>query len=163
MPNKTAKPQKTNLMKFFKLLITGVLFLSLAGVTSCKKDNVDVRDQYVGTWQYKQTGSLTLFQNGQSIGTVPIDEKGTSYISKSGKSDLLIDQQVFSLNGTKLTSDPESITQTGSGVNMVGTAVYSGQLGSSILTINSSITGTWSNNNGGAGNFSGTIVQTMTK
>lgn len=138
-------------------------FVLLIIISSCKKEDTDVRDQYLGTWQYKQTGSLTLFQNGQSIGTIPIDENGTMDISKSGENDLLIGERIFTLNGNKLTSDPESITKTNNGVNIVGTAVYSGQLGSNIITINSTVTGSWSNSNGATGNLSGTEVYTLTR
>jgi hypothetical protein len=140
----------------------GLLFVSLAGLSSCKKDNADPRDQYVGTWQNKETGSVTVYYAGESV-TVPIDETGTANISKSGENDLMLDGKLFTLNGNNLTSNPESVTQTANGVNMVGTATYSGQLGSNIITINSSITGTWLDSNGKTGNLSGTVVNTLTK
>ncbi len=150
-------------MKICKFLMVGLLFINLFSLSSCTKDDVDVRDQYVGDWQYKETGSLTLFYAGQSMGTVPIDETGKSVVSKSGENDLVIDNLVFTVNGDKLSANPESITQTDDGVNMVGTATYSGQLGSNIITINSSITGTWSYSSGQTGNFSGTVVIILTK
>ncbi len=150
-------------MKYFRFLMVGLLFVFLTGLTSCKKNDVDPRDQYVGTWQYKEIGSLTLYYAGESIGTVPIDEKGMSNIIESGESNLIIDSKSFTVNGNKLSSEPESVTETDNGVNIVGTAIYSGQLGESIITINSSITGTWSNSNGATGNFSGTSIKTLTK
>jgi hypothetical protein len=150
-------------MKYIKLLFVGLLFVGSTAITSCEKDDVDIRDQYVGIWQYEQIGSLTVFQNGQSIGTVPIDESGTANISKSGENELLIDGQLYTVNGNKLSSDPESVTLTDSGVNLVGTAVYSGQLGSNIITINSTITGSWSASSGDTGNFSGVVVVTYTR
>ena len=154
---------KINNMKFLKFLMLGLLFVSLSGLTGCKKNDIDPRDQYVGTWQYKEIGSLTLYYAGESIGTVPIDETGTANVSKSGENGLMIDGKLFTVNDNKLSSDPESVTETDNGVNIVGTATYSGQLGSNIITINSSITGTWSNSNGATGNFSGTTVRTLTK
>ncbi|RLD40200.1 MAG: hypothetical protein DRI86_15680 [Bacteroidetes bacterium] len=75
----------------------------------------------------------------------------------------MIDGKLFVVNDNKLSSDPEIITETDNGVNMVGMVTYSGQLGSSMITINSSITGTWSNSNGATGNYSGTSVRTLTK
>ena len=150
-------------MKHLKFFVFGLLFAGLIGFTGCKKENVDVRDQYVGTWQYKSVGSLTLYYNGESAGTVPIDETGTADISKSGDNDLIIDGQRFTVTGNNLTSNPESITETDNGVNIVGTATYSGQLGNNLITVNSSITGTWSNSDGYTGNFSGTVVNTFTK
>ena len=154
--------------KYFLIAIIGLLFVGTT-MTSCKKEEeepaptVDVRDQYVGTWNYKEIGSITLYQAGSSIGTVPIDESGTADISKSGENGLMIDGKLFFVNGNNLSSDPESITETDNGVVIVGTATYSGKLSSNIITINSSITGTWSNSNGANGNLSGTSVNTLTK
>ena len=145
------------------LLFIAVVTLGLA--TSCSKDddNIDPRDKYVGTWQSSTIGSLTLYQHGQSIGTVPIDETGTSNISKSGENSLNIGGIIFTVNGNSLTANPESITQTQDGVNIVGTVIYSGQLSPEIITINSDITGSWSNNQGASGNLSGTIIILLTK
>lgn len=153
--------------KYFLISIIGLLFVGTT-MTSCKKEEepapvVDVRDQYVGTWNYKEIGSLTIYQNGSSVGTVPIDESGSVEVTKSGEKGLMIDGKLFVVNDNKLSSDPESITETDNGVNLVGTATYTGQLGSSMITINSSITGTWSNSNGASGNYSGTSVRTLTK
>lgn len=145
-----------------------LLFIAVATfglTTSCSSDddNTDPRDRYLGTWQAKTTGSLTLYHLGESIGTAPMDGTGTSVISKSGENSLNIDGKIFTLNGNSLTSNPESITQTQDGVNMVGTIVSSGQLSSEIITINSDITGSWSNSYGGNGNFSGVLVTILTK
>lgn|SRR5690554_2640723 len=143
-----------------------IAVVTLGFTTSCSSDddnNTDPRDKYVGTWQSKNIGSLTIYHNGESIGTAPIDETGTMVISKAGENNLNIEGKIFTLNGNSLTTSPESFTQTQDGVNMVGTAVYSGQTGSEIITINSDITGTWSHTNGNTGNFSGTAVWTLTK
>ncbi len=154
--------------KYFLIAIIGLLFVGTT-MTSCKKEEeepepvVDVRDQYVGTWQSKEIGSLTIYQNGSSVGTVPIDTSGSVEITKSGEKSLIIDGKLFVVNDNKLSSDPESVTETDNGVNMVGTATFSGQLGSNVITINSSITGSWSNSNGASGNYSGTTVRTLTK
>ncbi len=151
--------------KYFLVSIVGVLLIGTT-LMSCKKEDdpiIDVRDQYLGTWDSKEVGSLTLYYNGSSIGTVPIDESRSVEITKSGEKGLIIDGKLFIVNDDRLSSDPESITVTENGVNIVGTATYSGQLGSNIITINSSITGTWSNSLGATGNLSGTSVRTLTK
>lgn len=145
-----------------------LLFIAVATfglTTSCSSDddNTDPRDRYLGTWQAKTTGNLTLYYLGESVGTVPLDDIGTMDVSKSGESNLKIGDKIFTLNGNSLTSNPESITQTQDGVNMVGTIVSSGQLSSEIITINSDITGSWSNSYGGNGNFSGVLVTILTK
>lgn len=146
-----------------------LLFIAVATLgfaTSCSSDDdnsTDPRDKYVGTWQSKNIGSLTIYHNGESIGTVPIDETGTMVISKSGENNLNIEGKIFTLNGNSLTSNPESFSQTQDGANMVGTVIYSGQASSEIITINNDYTGTWSHNSGNTGNFSGTAVWTLTK
>ncbi len=155
--------------KYFLFLVLGLMSFGMT-MTSCTKEKkkedpvaVDSRDAYVGTWNYKEIGSVTLYYSGSSIGTVPIDTSGTNKVSKSGNSGLIIDGKLFTVNDNKLSSDPESITETKNGFNIVGTATYTGQLGSNMITINSSVTGTWSNSNGATGNFSGTSVRTLTK
>jgi len=150
-------------MKFLKYLMIGVIFVNLISLNGCMKEDIDPRDQYVGTWQYKEIGNITFYYAGESIGTSPIDDKGTASISKSGENGLMIDGKLFTVNGNRLSSDTENITETDNGNNIVGTVTYSGQLGSSIITMNSSITGTWSNYSGVTGNFSGTSVRTLTK
>lgn len=153
-------------MKRLKFLTLVIIGLSIISLTSCNKDDdtmEDIRNQYVGTWNYIQSGSLTLYQNGQSIGTVPINENGSMSITKSGENDLIINGQRFTVSGTHLSSDPESITETTNGVNIVATSNSNGTLGSNIITINSSITGTWNNSNGDSGNLSGSMTTTLTK
>lgn len=145
------------------LLFIAVVTFGLTTSCSSDDDNTDPRDKYIGTWQSKTTGSLTLYHMGESVETVPIDETGTSVISKSGENSLNIDGKIFTLNGNSLTTNPESIANTQDGVNMVGTTIYSGQVGSEIITINSDITGSWSNSHGATGNFSGIVVTILTK
>ncbi len=137
--------------------------MTFIACSSDDESNADPRDKYVGTWQSKTLGSLTVYHNGEPTGTIPIDETGTTVISKSGENNLSIGGKIYTLNGNSLTTNPESFTLTQDGVNMVGTEIYSGQASSEIITINSDITGTWSHNNGNTGNFSGTVVITLTK
>jgi len=75
----------------------------------------------------------------------------------------MIDGKLYVVNDNKLSSDPESFTETDNGFNMVRTATSSWQLGSGVITINISLTGTWSASDGSTGNLSGTAVQTLTK
>ena len=144
-------------------LFIAVATLGLATSCSSDDDNTDPRDKYVGTWQSKTLGSLTVYHNGEPTGTIPIDETGTTVISKSGENNLNIGGKIYTLNGNSLTSNPENTTITQDGVNLVGTETYSGQASSEIITINSDYVGTWSHSNGNTGNFSGTVVMTLTK
>lgn len=154
-------------MKKYFLIITLALFTLGMSMTSCSKDDddpvVDPRDQYVGTWNSKEIGSITIYSEGSSIGTSPIDKSSTISISKTGEKSLIIDEKYFIVNDNNLSSDTESFTQTEDGVNIVGTATYTGLLGSNTISINTSITGTWSSEDGSTGNISGTSVITLTK
>ena len=152
-------------MKQIKFLTLLLVSLSLISLSSCSTDDgsQDIRDQYVGTWSSVSSGSLTLFQNGQSIGTVPINETNTVSISKSGSNALIIDGKNYIVNGTNLSSNPTPVTQTSSGINIVGTEVSYGTLGSSIISLNNAITGTWNATSGASGNLSGSVITTLTR
>ena len=152
-------------MKQIKFLTLLLVSLSLISLSSCSTDDgsQDIRDQYVGTWSSVSSGSLTLFQNGQSIGTVPINETNTVSISKSGSNALIIDGKNYIVNGTNLSSNPTPVTQTSSGINIVGTEVSYGTLGSSIISLNNAITGTWNETSGASGNLSGSVITTLTR
>lgn len=151
-------------IKFLTLFLVGVSFFSLQ---SCSKDDdaqvvQDARDQYVGTWNSISTGNITFFQNGQSVGTAPLNDSGPVTISKSGSNSLLIDGKIYIVNGNNLTSNPTPITDNTSGVVIIATENSNGTLGSNII-LNSTITGTWNNTNGASGNLSGNGVQTLTR
>ena len=145
-------------LKLFALLTVFVGLLA----TGCSKEETDPRDQYVGTWQSTQTGSLIMYYDGQPIVTMPINETSSIVISKSGQNNLNIGGQIFTLNGNQLTASPESMNITEDGMNLVGTAIYSGQASPNLIVINSTITGSWSGA-GAAGNMSGSTTWTLTK
>lgn len=151
-------------LKFLTLLLVGVSFFSLQ---SCSKDDdpqvaQDPRDQYVGTWNSVSTGSLTLFQNGQSVGTQPLNDSGPVTISKSGSNSLIIDGKTYTVSGSNLTSPPTPVTENANGVVIIATDNTNGTLGTNII-LNSTITGTWNNSNGASGNLSGNAVTTLTR
>ncbi|KAB1157941.1 hypothetical protein [Flavobacterium luteum] len=150
-------------IKFLTLLLLALSFISLS---SCSKDDVveqDVRDQYVGTWSSTSIGSLTLFQNGQSVITKPVNESGSISITKSGTNALIIDGTSYIVNGTNLSSNPTPVNVNSDGVNIVGTALSNGTLSSNIISLNDAITGTWNETNGASGNLSGNIITTLTR
>lgn len=142
-------------MKNYPLLL--IVFLST--LFSCKK--ADFRDDYVGTWQYKSLGSITLYQNGTSIGTVPVSEDGFMEIEKEGEKDFLIGGKVFVTNGNKITATPKTTNETQNGVNMVGTELFDGQFSPNLIVIEMNATGSWSNSNGASGNYAGATTLTL--
>lgn len=150
-------------IKFLTLMLVGLSFITLL---SCSKEEVgiqDTRDQYVGNWSSTSSGSLTLYQNGQSVGTVPINKTAAVTITKSGSNALLIDGTSYIVNGNNLSSNPAPENQNSNGVNIVGTSVSNGTLGSNIIILNDAITGTWNATTGASGNLSGTVITTLTK
>ena len=150
-------------IKFLTLLLVSLSFISLSSCSNDDNEAQDARDQYVGTWNSISSGSVTLFQNGQSIETAPLNETNTVSISKSGSNALLINGTTYIVNGTNLSSDPQPLTETSNGFNIVGTTVSNGTLGSNIITLNGAVTGTWNNSNGASGNLSGSVITTLTR
>lgn len=150
-------------MKILRLLLISILLVNLVSLTSCQKDDdpIDPRDQYVGKWESKETGSLTFYLDGQVYHTYPIDDEGFMKVTKSGEDYLIIGGLKFLVNGKHLSATEQS-SETSGGVNAVGTWVYDGTLGSDIITINSSVTGNWNNSHGATGTFSGATVYTLT-
>lgn len=149
-------------IKFLTLMLVG---LTLFTLTSCSKDEEekDLRDNYVGTWNATTTGSLTFYQNGQSVGTAPLNQSNSVVISKSGSNILIIDGKSYTVNGNSLTSSPNPINDNSNGISIVGTENSNGTLGSNIINLNETVTGTWNNTNGASGNLSGNAVTTLTR
>src|SRR5690606_15376699 len=137
-----------------------VLCIALISFFSCKKERVYPAGHFVGNWKYEQTGSITLYHAGQIISTSPIEKTGSLSITKSGKNAIIIDGKLFTLNGNEITATPQNEYATENGFNMVGTSTYWGTVSHSIISINSSITGTWSSSSGDQGTFSGKQVMT---
>jgi hypothetical protein len=109
------------------------------------------------------TGALTLFSNGQTIGTIPVNDNSTITISKSGTDKLIIDGVTYFVNGTNLSSNPSPLTESSNGVNVVATVISNGTLGSNIINLNENITGTWNATNGTSGNLSGNAIGVLTR
>lgn len=144
--------------KIFLLSIMAILLL----FCSCEKPEKDPRDAYVGTWECKDIGSLSLYFNGEVIGTVPINETGNTVISKSGESGLKIDGKDFFLTGNRLITDPLSENGEADGMQMFLAIVYSGQVSNNLIVIPYTISGNWSKQ-GDAGNLAGSGTITLTR
>ena len=155
--------KKSVLIKHFKSFTLISIIFTLINLSSCKKEEVDDRDQYVGTWNYQETGALTLYSNGQSIGTLPIDDNGSLEITKTGSSDLMIDGTLCTLSGSNIIVPAGTATSSEDGLTIIVTNTGSGVLGSSIITLNLSYTGTWNSDNGTSGNLSGSTTMSLTK
>ena len=150
--------QLKKLLYFISLIIViGIGFIS------CEKEKDDPRDQYLGTWNYSVYGAATRYLLGYVYDTDVIAQgNGTYIVSKSGKNDLIIDGDVYFLNGNKLTA-PNRKENFHTGEFLVtGTSTWSGQVNNNMITINSAITGTWSNSIL-SGDFSGHVVITLTR
>lgn len=149
-------------INFLILMLVGLTFFSL---TSCSNDDgaSDIRDQYVGTWNATTTGNLTFYQNGQSVGTSPLNQSRAVTVTKSGSNALIIDGTSYIVNGNNLSTASTPVTETSNGVTIIATENNNGSLGSNIINLNTTITGTWNNTNGASGNLSGNAVTTLTR
>ncbi|CAG5009429.1 hypothetical protein DYBT9275_04496 [Dyadobacter sp. CECT 9275] len=145
-------------MKNLLLSLITILFIA-----SCSKKDVDVRDQYVGTWKYKSTGGVNTYNNGQIAESLPWNDNGTLTISKSGENGLLIDEKEFILEGDQLTADSDEMRfNTPLGASVLALAETTGEVSSGKITYTSSIEGTWTFGSS-RGPVAGEIVTTMTK
>jgi hypothetical protein len=152
-------------MKKIKFLILMLVGLTIFSLTSCSNDDeaTDPRDQYVGTWNAITSGSVTYYQNGQIVGTDPLNQSRTISITKSGSNALIIDGTTYTVNGNSLSSSPTPLTQNSNGVTIIATVNSSGTLGSNVINFSDTITGTWNATNGASGNLSGNAVTTLTR
>ena len=143
-----------------------ILLLSIFTITfsSCTKEEIDHRDKYLGTWNTEQTGSATLYQNGQSIGTIPYNESSTNEVTKSGISDIVIGGENFTVDESgKILNKFKDFSETKDGINLVATEIYTGTATENLIVLNVSVTGSWSSSNGAAGNMSGNNTITLTR
>jgi hypothetical protein len=154
-------------MKKLFLLSALLPLLLLAG---CSKDETatDPRDQYVGNYSYTEIGSLSINQGGSVLGTVPMNGGGNATITKSGEKELSINGMVMTLSGNKLLPVTGSFNENSSehNISMNGTQTSQGTVAVGIITINHTISGVWTGQQGStsmSGTVSGTVVTTFTK
>lgn len=145
---------------FYFSSIIAILFIS-----SCsKKDDVDIRDQYIGTYSLQASISQDYFVNGQKVGTYTDEvSSGTVTVSKSGDNALLIEDEIYIVKGNQLTAEPESSDETyEDGLREILTIESSGQLGTGKITGKDTMSGTWSQD-GQTGTTTGEMNWTLTK
>ena len=143
--------------KFF--LFLSVILLSL---TACTSD-VDVRDDLVGSWSYVTTGSMSMTMGGVEAGDIPLDATGTATITKVGEDQIMIDELTATVDGDKLTFEPETQNETEDGMTMAVTVTRTGTISGKTITINETYTGTWSAAGLMSGAVSGTAKHVFTK
>ncbi|WP_149243258.1 hypothetical protein [Dyadobacter sp. 32] len=144
-----------------KTLLSLIIIVLIA---SCSKKEVDIRDQYVGTWKFKTTGAIITYNNGQIAESLLVSDEGTLTISKSGENGLLIDGKEFTLEGDQLTSDPEEIAfSTPQQAYVVAKAkTTSGSVSPNKILHKSSVEGTWTYGSL-RGPVQGEVLVTMSK
>lgn len=143
--------------KFF--LFLSVILLSL---TACTSD-VDVRDDLVGSWSYVTTGSMSMTMGDVEAGDIPLDATGTATITKVGEDQIMIDELTATVDGDKLTFEPETQNETEDGMTMAVTVTRTGTISGKTITINETYTGTWSAAGLMSGAVSGTAKHVFTK
>ena len=140
------------------------LFLSviLLSLTACTSD-VDVRDDLVGSWSYVTTGSMSMTMDGIEAEELPLDATGTATITKVGEDQIMIDELTATVDGDKLTFEPETQNETEDGMTMAVTVTRTGTISGKTITINETYTGTWSAAGLMSGAVSGTAKHVFTK
>jgi hypothetical protein len=143
--------------------VTYLLFLLLLIFISCSKNEVDTRDDYVGTWNESSVGSMSLLLNGSIVSTTPLSDSQTGIeITKSGTNQLVIDGLAVTVSGSKLSIKSNTQTETQDGITMTVTSKYSGTVSKNVIVVNENYTGSWSMT-GMSGTISGSSVYTFTR
>jgi hypothetical protein len=150
--------------KKFLIVIIGMLSLgmSMNSCTSDDEDETDTRDQYVGTWNLVAEGNINRIEDESILDTDSANETKSVNISKSGENDLLIDGNVYFVNGFILTSTPRIESGSDGGYTYSITYSTTGVLSSDSITLITDVTGTWTDE-GRNGTFSGLVTGTLTK
>jgi len=124
----------------------------------------DIRDKYVGRWNYTINGSITLFGIPQVPYEVFQNRDSVAIIRKSGINGLEISlsgsPKLFKLNGNKLSADPDfdEDGDDGDGIETQYKNYYSGHASESLIEITRSIEGIWRNRWGENGTAQGSAV-----
>ena len=143
--------------------VTYLLFLLPLIFISCSKNEVDMRDDYVGTWNESSVGSMSLLLNGSIVSTTPLSDSQTGIeITKSGTNQLVIDGLPVTVSGSKLIIESNTQTETQDGITMTVTSKYSGTVSKNVIVVNENYTGSWSMTDM-SGTISGSSVYTFTR
>jgi hypothetical protein len=143
--------------------VTYLLFLLPLIFISCSKNEVDMRDDYVGTWNESSVGSMSLLLNGSIVSTTPLSDSQTGIeITKSGTNQLVIDGLAVTVSGSKLSIESNTQTETQDGITMTVTSKYNGTVSKNMIVVNENYTGSWSMT-GMSGTISGSSVYTFTR
>jgi len=143
--------------------VTYLLFLLPLIFISCSKNEVDTRDDYVGTWNESSVGSMSLLLNGSIVSTTPLSDSQTGIeITKSGTNQLVIDGLPVTVSGSKLIIESNTQTETQDGITMTVTSKYSGTVSKNVIVVNENYTGSWSMTDM-SGTISGSSVYTFTR
>ncbi len=149
--------------KIFIILTLTALFISCdKGNKTEETKKTDIRDKYVGTYDYKMTGTIYASYAGEIIATIPLNETGTDNISKSGETELIVMSLNMTLSGTKLLPITMPFTNNENGVSMVGSIIHSGNVSNNLITITSEYSGTVTTS-GISGTVNGSTTTILTK
>jgi hypothetical protein len=131
--------------------------------SSCSKNAVDLRDDYVGSWSSNGVGSMSLTYNGSVIANMPTDTTGTVMLTKVGTDQLSFDGMTATLQGSKLIIPTKTQTQISDGMTMQETQTYTASATKGLITVIADTSGNWSTPDGTKGTISGSITYTYLK
>lgn len=135
-------------MKTSKLAKMFVALCAMSALVACGgSGQVDQRDQFVGAYSYKASGSLDFYAGDRKILSVPLNEEGTLTIAKSGDKDQVNiigynDTIRAKASGNTLILESNDYTQTKSGLTVQMHFTYGkATLTDNVLSWQSDVTG----------------------
>ena len=142
------------------LLLTPFIF------SSCSKDDPNIVDDYVDTWNLTATGTIQMLDSkGATVGSLSVDNSLESdQITKEGSNQLNIDNWVATVSGSSLSIEPttQPISIIIGFSPTTANVKYTGTISKNLIKITETYSGTWTQENG-SGTISGSIVYTYTR
>jgi flagellar basal body rod protein FlgG len=96
---------------------------------------------------------------------VPINDSGTSIVTKSGDNELDIDGVIMTLSGNQLLPVTDSFNENDAeyDISVIGTVTVQGTVAVGLITVDMIYSGEWTNSQTQSGTLSGTAIVTFTK
>ena len=147
-----------------KKMLFMVVFASMV-LSSCEKNETDLRDEYVGEWSADVSGKISMMMDNEPMGDFPMSMEDDFTITKVSDSDdgLNIDGINCTLKGNKLVFEDETSTANLDGVNTNMKIQRTGTAEKGKITITETYDGTWTMMMMMSGTIKGTNVITLTK
>ena len=149
--------------KFFGFIVVSLVLMSC---DSSSNENVDLRDSYVGTYNVKRAGVVNMMYEADIAESMTVSSDTIYTVTKVGTNQLNIGGRTATVDGTKLTFQPQTTTESYSGYILTQTISQTGTLSENSIVINDNYSGSWSISLMGIsmnGLITGTVKEDCTK